>query len=230
MGDTPWPPMPQAARDFALERGRMVLEQMEAPRDGRPPIRDPRVLAAMAAVPRHIFVPRMLWAEAHEDHPLPIEHGQTISQPYIVAVMAELAAPSEHENVLEVGTGSGYAAAVLGHLCRHVCTVEVVDALARRAAAVLSEHGYRHIAVRIGDGADGWPERAPFDAIVVAAACPRVPETLWSQLAPGGRLVLPLERPNGFQRLEVLSKAPAGERSTHFVMDVRFVPMTGKSA
>ncbi len=190
-------------------------------------IDDPAVLAAMAAVARHEFVPEPVRAFAYADRPLPIGFGQTISQPYIVALMVELAGVSGRPDakVLEVGTGCGYQAAVLAELGAEVWTVEIVEPLARRAAATLARLGYDRVHVRAGDGYGGWPEHAPFDAILVAAAPPRVPEPLLDQLRPGGRLVLPVGVEQ--QMLRVVAKNADGSTQARDVAPVRFVPMTG---
>jgi protein-L-isoaspartate(D-aspartate) O-methyltransferase len=206
--------------DRLRERERMVKEQIAARG-----VRDPRVLAAMRTVPRHEFVRPGSRAFAYEDRPLPIGHGQTISQPYIVAVMAEMAEIGPSEKVLEVGSGCGYAAAVFAELARQVYTIEIIDALAEQARGNLSRVGAESVHVRAGDGYRGWPEEAPFDAILVAAAAPTVPEALVEQLAPGGRLVIPVGE--GYQQLEVYVKTESGlERKALF--PVRFVPMTGE--
>ncbi|MFT3828260.1 MAG: protein-L-isoaspartate(D-aspartate) O-methyltransferase [Opitutaceae bacterium] len=207
------------------ERRNMVETQLLA-RD----ITDARVLAAMAAVPRHEFVPVELRSEAYADHPLAIGQGQTISQPYIVALMLQLLAlPVEatvlEATVLEIGAGCGYQAAVLGHLAREVCTIEIVPELARGAELTLARLGARNIAVRLGDGRRGWPERAPFAGIVVAAATRELPPAWGEQLALGGRLVVPLGR-RGEQWLHVFTKEATGWRDER-VIPVRFVPLTG---
>jgi protein-L-isoaspartate(D-aspartate) O-methyltransferase len=181
----------------------------------------------MRKVPRHRFVPRALEAEAYEDTPLPIGEGQTISQPYIVAWMTELIGPRKGMRVLEIGTGSGYQAAVLAECVDEVDTIEVVPALGQRARGVLSELDYRNIRTRVGDGYHGWPERAPFDAILLTAAPPaEIPRPLLEQLAVGGRLVAPVGR--GEQTLVRITRTQNG-----FVREdlgpVRFVPMTGKA-
>ena len=204
---------------FDDERERMVREQL-ADRD----IADPRVLAAMRAVPRHEFVPPGLRDRAYDDTPLPIGHGQTISQPYVVALTCELAAIRPDARVLDVGTGSGYQAAVVAELAREVYTIEIVEPLARAAAATLARVGYDRVHVRAGDGSAGWPEAAPFDAIVVAAAPAEVPPALLAQLALGARLVIPVGRED--QLLEVHRRTPEGVELTR-VAPVRFVPMTG---
>jgi protein-L-isoaspartate(D-aspartate) O-methyltransferase len=204
-----------------LARGSMLEDQISARG-----IVDPRVLSALAKVPRHEFVPAELRAFAYEDHPLPIGYDQTISQPYIVAAMTELAEIEPGDKVLEIGTGSGYQAAVLASLARAVYSIEIVQPLAVRAAAVLRRLGYANVEVRSGDGFQGWPEEAPFDAIVVTAAPPEVPAPLKQQLAVGGKLVIPVGTDQ--QELRVLTRTKRGfdERT---VLPVRFVPMTGKA-
>jgi protein-L-isoaspartate(D-aspartate) O-methyltransferase len=199
----------------------MVTEQLIARG-----IRDPRVLAALREVPRHAFVPEALRPFAYADQPLPIGHEQTISQPYIVAAMSELAQLRPGDRVLEIGTGSGYQAAVLARLAREVYSIEILAPLAERARATLSQLGVDNVTVRAGDGYQGWPEKAPFAAILVTAAPPVVPAPLKEQLAPGGRLVIPVG--SGEQELRVITRGERGfeERS---VLPVRFVPMTGKA-
>jgi protein-L-isoaspartate(D-aspartate) O-methyltransferase len=188
-------------------------------------IRDPAVLEAMRKVPRHRFVPAGESRFAHADGPLPIGHEQTISQPYIVALMTELLRPTRSMKVLEVGTGSGYQAAVLAECVGEVYTIEIVEPLGERARKLLAELGYDNVRVRIGDGYDGWPEAAPFDAIMVTAAPERIPQPLLDQLKIGGRLVLPVGV--GIQDLVVVTRTDRGvEREV--VTGVRFVPMTGK--
>jgi len=188
-------------------------------------VTDPRVLAAMRAVPRHRFVTSEYVDEAYDDHPLPIGEGQTISQPYIVGLMTELAALDPGGRVLEVGTGSGYQAAVLAEVAGEVWSIEILEPLARRATETLRALGYGRVHVRAGDGYLGWPEAATFDAIVVTAAPDHVPRPLLEQLSVGGRLVIPVGE--GVQELLVITRTPAGpvRRS---VVPVRFVPMTGE--
>ncbi|MGH8620003.1 MAG: protein-L-isoaspartate(D-aspartate) O-methyltransferase [Burkholderiales bacterium] len=183
----------------------------------------PRVMAAMAKVPRHRYVPDDLLAQAYANHPLPIGHGQTISQPFVVALMTELLDLKGGERVLEVGTGSGYQAAVLAELAREVYTIERLAPLAEEAAARLAE--YRNVRVRTGDGYTGWPEAAPFDAIVVTAGAPEVPAALVEQLAPGGRLVIPVGPHGGVQQLQLIVKDGQGRVSLRRVLAVRFVPL-----
>jgi protein-L-isoaspartate(D-aspartate) O-methyltransferase len=188
-------------------------------------VRDARVLAAMRAVPRHEFVPEPERRYAYEDYPLPIGHDQTISQPYIVALMTELARPSPTDVVLEVGTGSGYQAAVLAKLLARVRTIELEPELAASAAARLVRLGYANVVVRQGDGYHGWPDEAPFDVIVVTAAPEEVPPALVAQLKPGGRLVIPVGPVHDVQELRVIEKDTAGKTRTRTVIPVRFVPL-----
>jgi protein-L-isoaspartate(D-aspartate) O-methyltransferase len=205
---------------FTAERERMVEAQL-ADRE----IKDSRVLAAMRALPRHLFVPAPEAQDAYDDRPLPIGHGQTISQPYIVALMTELVRPTPRDRALEVGTGSGYQAAVLASLVSHVYTIEIVPSLARDAEAVLKKLDCDNVTVRAGDGYGGWPEHAPFDIIVVTAAPESVPEPLLQQLKPGGRLVVPVGSQFGIQELQLIEKDSSGELSTTRVATVRFVPL-----
>lgn len=173
--------------DMPLARRRMVQEQL-IPRG----ITDRRVLEALAKVPRHLFVPEALWHQAYSDRPLPIGYGQTISQPYIVALMTEALELRGDERVLEVGTGSGYQAAILAELAKQVYSVERMPELAKRARRILDRLGYGNVLIRVGDGSKGWPERAPFDAIIVTAGAPKVPKALLQQLKIGGRMVIPV--------------------------------------
>ena len=189
-------------------------------------VRDPLVLQAMDAVPRHLFMPESERAYAYSDGPLPIGSGQTISQPYIVALMTELIRPHASMRVLEVGTGSGYQAAVLAECVAEVYTIEILPELGRRAEVLLEELDYENVHVRVGDGFDGWPEAAPFDGIIVTAAPTRIPQPLLDQLDIGGRLVIPVGRLN--QDLLVVTRTDKGfQRET--IIGVRFVPMTGKA-
>ena len=185
------------------------------------------VMAAMEKVPRPRFVPPEQLASAYDDRPLPIGHGQTISQPFIVALMTDLLDLKPGDRVLEIGTGCGYQAAVLAELAREVYTIEIVAALAREAQARLAALGYRNVSVRAGDGYRGWPEQAPFDAIIVTAAAPAVPPALLDQLKPGGRLVIPVGAQWQPQELLVLDKDAAGAVARRRVLGVRFVPMVG---
>lgn len=200
----------------------MVREQLEA---GGRDILDPRVIEAMGRVPRHRFVPEDLQAMAYSDRPLPIGHEQTISQPFIVALMTEVLNLKSTDRVLEIGTGSGYQAAVLGELAAEVFSIEIVAPLGERAAVVLGELGYDNVRVRIGDGHEGWPEEAPFDAILVACAPEAVPPALMEQLKEGGRMVIPVGSQN-FQELVMLRKR-SGRVERESLVPVRFVPMTG---
>jgi len=202
-------------------RARMIERDLEA-RD----IRDARVLAAMGRVPRERFVPAELAAQAYGDHPLPIGQGQTISQPYIVAFMTEQLRLRGDEKVLEIGTGSGYQAAVLAECAAQVYTIEIVEELAERSAALLRELGYDNVHARTGDGYRGWPEQAPFDAIILTAAPDHVPQPLLDQLADGGRLILPL---GGDDQELVLIERHGSELTRRSVLPVRFVPMTGEA-
>ena len=220
--DRPAPPgAPAAAREAVPgPRERMVRDQIEARG-----VRDAGTLAAMRKVPRHEFVPAEMEPRAYEDRPLPIGHEQTISQPYIVAFMTEALGLRGGETVLEVGTGSGYQAAVLAEIAARVYSIEIVAPLAERARADLARLGYRNVHVRAGDGYQGWPEAAPFDAIMVTAAAPRIPEPLLAQLKDGGRLIIPVGEDD--QSLVVIRRT--GDRfAEQTVLPVRFVPMTGK--
>jgi len=208
---------------YAAARAEMVARTI-AGRD----VEDPKVLAAMRAVPRHEFVPEK-WRElAYDDNPLPIGQGQTISQPYIVAVMAELAAIPAGGKVLEIGTGSGYGAAVLAEIADEVYTIEILAPLAESAKKALERTGYGNVTVKAGDGYKGWPEHAPFDAIVVTAAPPEIPEPLKEQLRVGGKLVLPVGEEGKRQELMVVTRTRQGFREDR-VFAVRFVPMTGEA-
>jgi protein-L-isoaspartate(D-aspartate) O-methyltransferase len=198
----------------------MVTSQIEARG-----VRDARTLAALRKVPRHLFVPAEVVPLAYEDHPLPIGHEQTISQPYIVAFMTEALGLEGGETVLEVGTGSGYQAAVLAEIAAKVYTIEIVEPLAAESRDRLKRLGYANVEVRAGDGYAGWKEAGPFDAVIVTAAAPRIPEPLKQQLKDGGRLVIPVG--DEYQELIVLTRR--GDRfEEKKVLPVRFVPMTGK--
>jgi len=205
------------------ERKRMVAIQIQA-RD----IKDPNVLRAMLAVPRHAFIPRSRQRYAYGDHPLPIGQGQTISQPYIVAFMTDALKLRANSKVLEIGTGSGYQAAVCAEIAREVYTIEIVEALAKSAKAQLKKLGYPNVFVKAGDGFFGWPDKAPFDAIIGTAAAKRIPKPLLEQLKPGGRMIIPTGSPYGFQYLELVKKDKEGKIKKSRVMPVRFVPMTGE--
>lgn len=217
----PTPGQAASGRDLEYERERMVELQLES-RD----IHDRRVLSAMREVPRHRFAPDLDPAAAYDDRPHPIGRGQTISQPYIVALMSQLAEVEPPCKVLEIGTGSGYQAAVLAEMGCTVYSIEIVDWLAARAQKILEDEGYAdRVHTRAGDGYRGWPEQAPFDAVIVTAAAPRIPEPLLDQLRVGGRLVIPVG--DTWQKLEVHRRTPDGfERER--VSDVLFVPMTGE--
>ena len=187
---------------------------------------DPRVIAAMAKVPRHEFVPEDLRQLAYMNRPLPIGHDQTISQPYIVAIMSDLLGVFEGGRVLEVGTGSGYQAAVLGELVDEVYSIEIVEPLGLEAKELLQRLGYSNVHVQIGDGYAGWPEHAPFDGIIVTAAAPQVPQPLLDQLKPGGKMILPVKQRFDSQELLLIEKDMDGEISREDVLPVRFVPLT----
>jgi protein-L-isoaspartate(D-aspartate) O-methyltransferase len=191
-------------------------------------ITDPDVLQAMRDVPRHEFVPPALQPYAYADGPLPIGHGQTISQPFIVAYMTQALDLSPTDTVLEVGTGSGYQAAILGKLAKEVYTIEIVPPLAESAKVVLARLGFENVHVKQGDGYLGWPEKAPFDAIIVTCAPEEVPEPLIAQLREGGRLVIPVGEAGGVQELVLLRKKD-GKVAKERMIDVRFVPMTGRA-
>ena len=190
-------------------------------------IRDRSVLAAMDKVPRHVFVPPDLRLYAYADRPLPIGEGQTISQPYIVGLMTQILEIQESDNVLEIGTGSGYQAAVLAELCKNVYTIEIIPSLGKRAEQLLGHMGYQNIHIKIGDGYYGWPEHAPFDGIIVTAAAAEVPKALIDQLAIGGRLVMPVGGEFQVQKLMRLEKREDGSVSREIILPVRFVPLTG---
>ena len=188
---------------------------------------DPRVLDAVARVPREAFVPDHLKHLSYSDGPLPIGRGQTISQPFIVALMSDLIDPRPGDRVLEVGTGCGYQSAVLAELVERVYSIEIIPDLSRRAGELLEELGYRNVQPRVGDGYHGWPEQAPFDAILVTAAAEEIPQPLVEQLAPGGRMVLPVGGLLFGQNLIVVEKGPTGEVRRRNVLPVAFVPLTG---
>lgn len=213
----------EPASERSDERARMVREQII-----ERGIEDQAVLGAMLAVPRHLFVPEAHRDRAYGDHPLPIGHGQTISQPYIVAFMTELLELEPTDQVLEVGTGSGYQAAVAAMLADSVFSVEIVPELAASAAARLDRLGYRDIETRNADGYYGWKEHAPYDAIFVTAAAGHVPPPLVQQLAPGGRMAIPVGGPFQLQNLVLVEKAADGTVTTRSVLPVQFVPLTGE--
>lgn len=204
-------------REVHYTRHLLGLDHLSAP-----------VQEALRDVPRHAFVPDALQDAAYDNGPLPIGDGQTISQPYIVAIMTEMLALKPEHQVLEIGTGSGYQAAILAKIVHQVYSIEIVDALARRAAQRLKLLGFHNIHTRSGDGYNGWPEAAPFDAIMITAATAVVPPPLFEQLAPGGRLIVPLDV--GFdQELVLFCKSPQGELSQRKLLPVAFVPLTGKA-
>jgi protein-L-isoaspartate(D-aspartate) O-methyltransferase len=204
----------------ASERTRMVEQQM-ATRD----IADRRVLEAMRKVPRHRFVPEREQRYAYADTPLPIGEDQTISQPYVVALMTQLVRPDPSARALEIGTGSGYQAAVLAELVAHVYTIELEPSLAASAQRILTELGYDNITARAGDGYAGWPEHAPFDIIIVTAAPDHVPQALLDQLKPGGRMIVPIGASGATQQLQLIEKDPSGKLHTKNISPVRFVPL-----
>jgi protein-L-isoaspartate(D-aspartate) O-methyltransferase len=217
---------PYAAQRRAMVDHVRVLARETAGETGRPAL-DDRVLQAMDKVPRHRFVPAGEARNAYANRPLPIGHGQTISQPYIVALMTDLAAPRRDAVVLEIGTGSGYQAAILAELVRTVCTIEIVEPLARQADARLRAEGYANVRTKVGDGWYGWEDCGPFDAIVVTAAASQIPPPLVRQLKPGGRMVIPVGAPFLAQHLVLVDKASDGTVSTRQVLPVAFVPLTG---
>ena len=189
---------------------------------------DPRVMRAMGEVPRHEFVPWVERFRAYRNHPLPIGHGQTISQPYIVAIMTDLLDPKPEHRVLEVGTGSGYQAAVLAELVKQVYSIEIIEPLGREAGKRLKELGYDNVSTRIGDGYYGWPEHGPFDGIVVTAAASHVPPPLIEQLKAGGRMIIPVGSRFLTQQLVLIIKREDGSLITRQLLPVKFVPLTGK--
>lgn len=212
--------LPAAEARYRAQRLAMVAHQIAA--QG---VKDSATLAAMRAVPRHAFVPTEHRARAYEDHPLPIGYGQTISQPYVVAYMTELIKPRPGMRILEVGTGSGYQAAILAAIGCEVYTVEIVEALAAGAERRLAQLGFGNVTVRHADGHFGWAEAAPFDAILVTAAAGYIPPLLIEQLKPGGRLVIPVGSVYGVQNLILVEKDEAGELRTRNLLPVRFVPL-----
>jgi protein-L-isoaspartate(D-aspartate) O-methyltransferase len=221
-GAAPAPSQAEPAKSFEQQRLDMVEQQIKARG-----VKNPGVLAAMLQVPRHQFVPENVRAQAYADHPVPIGEGQTISQPYIVGLMSELLKLEQNHKVLEIGTGSGYQAAVLSLLAGDVYSIEIVEPLAERARKLLRETGYR-VNVRSGNGYEGWPEEAPFDRIVLTAAPPQMPQALVAQLKPGGRLVAPVGPVGGEQELVVLDKDAEGNVRSMSVVGVSFVPMVDK--
>jgi protein-L-isoaspartate(D-aspartate) O-methyltransferase len=223
-------PEPLAAQDaYTKQRAQMVADiaamaRVTAFETSRPQFSE-RVMAALGKVPRHRLVPAEQVPYAYENRPLPIGHGQTISQPYIVALMTDLLQPRPTDVVLEIGTGSGYQAAVLAELAAKVYTIEIVEPVAKRAAAQLAELGYANIVTRFGDGYSGWAEVGPFDGIVVTAAAPHIPQPLVDQLKAGGRLVIPVGAQWQVQELLVIEKKADGSTATKRTIPVRFVPL-----
>jgi protein-L-isoaspartate(D-aspartate) O-methyltransferase len=211
--------------DFDARR-RAMVEEITAEQSELPGRFDPRVKGAIARVPRHLFVPPAQQPHAYENRPLPIGHGQTISQPYIVALMTDLLKLRKQDRVLEIGTGSGYQAAVLAELVRSVYTIEIVAPLATEARARLERLGYRNVEVRAGDGYKGWEERAPFDAVMVTAGADEVPPPLIKQLKAGGRMVIPVGPAGSIQSLTLIEKRADGSIRSQQVIPVRFVPLT----
>ena len=225
--DPRWtPPVPPASKERVQERLDMVDRQIAHPRDGRRRVKSEKVAEAMRVVPRHAFVPRWRQSSAYVDSPLPIGHGQTISQPYIVALMTELLNLTPASKVLEIGTGSGYQAAVLAHLTPNVYSIEIIKPLADRARQALSKQGYQEVHLHRADGYYGWQEQAPFDAIIVTCAAGHLPPPLWEQLKPGGRIVIPIGGPHEVQRLVLITKTEDGKRRSTTITQVRFVPLT----
>jgi protein-L-isoaspartate(D-aspartate) O-methyltransferase len=220
---------PAEAQDFAAQRNRMVAEvdamYAETRSETGLAAMSPAVRTALGKVERHRLVPREQRSASYDNRPLPIGAGQTISQPYIVALSTDLLAPQPGDVVLEVGTGSGYQAAVLAQIVRQVYTIELIESLGRTAAAHLAEMGYRNVEVRIGDGYAGWPEKAPFDGIVVTAAAPRIPPALVAQLKTGGRMVIPVGGDGFIQYLKLATKRADGGIDEREVIPVRFVPL-----
>jgi protein-L-isoaspartate(D-aspartate) O-methyltransferase len=218
-------PQARAQDEAAFARKRLAMVEEQVASRG---VRDAAVLKALRMVPRHLFVPPELRDEAYGDYALPIGEGQTISQPYIVGLMTQSLGLGRGDRVLEVGTGSGYQAAVLARLAGSVFSIEINETLARLAGAILKGLGFTNVSVKQGDGFFGWPEAAPFDAIIVTCAVDRVPPRLMEQLKEGGRLILPLGDSQFFQRLTLVTKKN-GKPAVREIIDVRFVPMTGEA-
>jgi protein-L-isoaspartate(D-aspartate) O-methyltransferase len=225
-------PARAVADDFAAERRALIADievlARETSRETGRPAFDARVMAAMATVERHRFVPSSAIKNAYRNRPLPIGHGQTISQPYIVALMTDLMDLKPSDVVLEIGTGSGYQAAIAAELVETVCTIEIVEPLAFEAAERLRALGYGRVKTKVGDGYYGWEDCGPFDAIIVTAASSHVPPPLVRQLKPGGRMVIPVGPPFLAQQLMLVEKRADGTVSTRQVLPVAFVPLTGK--
>ena len=212
---------PARAQDYQAEREKMVAHQIVARG-----VSDPLVIKTMTRTKRHLFVPERYWDMAYDDHPLPIGYGQTISQPYIVAYMTEALKLTGDEKVLEVGTGSGYQAAVLAGIVDQVYSVEIIDELHQSAKTALHDHGYDKVRLKSGDGYYGWDDQAPFDAIIVTCAADHVPPPLIKQLKEGGRLIIPVGPPGGIQTLLLVEKEQNGQVTRHDLLPVRFVPLT----
>jgi protein-L-isoaspartate(D-aspartate) O-methyltransferase len=225
-------PAPGAEDDFAAQRREMIrdisaLARETATETGKPAF-DERVMSALAKLPRHRFVPADQERAAYANRPLPIGHGQTISQPYIVALMTDLMRVKPQDVVLEVGTGSGYQAAILAELAQTVCTIEIIEPLAKQAAERLQKLGFSRVRTKVGDGFYGWEDCGPFDSIIVTAAAGRIPPPLIQQLKPGGRMVIPVGPSFLTQQLILVEKNQDGTVSTHQILPVQFVPLTGK--
>lgn len=216
------PPHPLVKETDLTEARREMVDDIRARG-----VTDDAVLAAVGSVPRHLFVPEDERRHAYEDHPLPIGLGQTISQPYIVALMTSLLDLRPDSRVLEVGTGSGYQAAVLSRLAGQVYSMEILPPLGERASRTLAEQGYKNVQVRVGDGYKGWPDAAPFDAIIVTAAPPTIPAPLLDQLKKGGKMVIPVGK--AYQDLVMMTRRGDGGFDRTNVLPVRFVPMTGEA-
>jgi protein-L-isoaspartate(D-aspartate) O-methyltransferase len=214
---------PQRELDDSLAAARRTMIDRDLRGRG---IKDPKVLAAMEEVPRHLFVPKNLRRSAYDDRALPIGEGQTISQPYVVAYMSELLELRGNEKVLEIGTGSGYQTAVLARLAAEVYSIEIIPALSESAKRIVEQLGFGNVYLKVGDGFFGWEEKAPFDAILLTAAAPEVPQLLWRQLREGGRIIMPMGAPRQVQRLVRVRKV-AGKQIVEELKDVLFVPMTG---
>ena len=223
--------MPVAADEYAAARELLIEEISESVRDTSlyldTEVLDPRVMETLGRVPRHLFIPARYRTLAYANRPLPIGHGQTISQPYIVALMTDLIKPQADQRVLEIGTGSGYQAAILAELTGQVFSIEIIEALGLQARERLQEMDYANVTVRIGDGYYGWEEHAPFDAIVVTAAASHIPPPLVKQLKPGGIMIVPVGSRFMTQQLVLVNKQPDGQLVTRQILPVRFVPLTG---
>ena len=219
------------ADDYAQARQQLIEEITESVRETSlyldKEALDPRVMATLGEVPRHAFVPDRYRSMAYANRPLPIGHGQTISQPYIVALMTDLIKPQADQRVLEIGTGSGYQAAILAELTGQVYSIEIIEPLGLQAGELLTELGYDNVTLRIGDGYYGWEEHAPFDAIVVTAAASHIPPPLVKQLKPGGIMIVPVGSRFLTQQLVLVNKQPDGQLVTRQILPVRFVPLTG---